>query len=304
MRLEQLEYLLALKESGSLSKTAEKFFITHQAISKSLKVLEKELGITLFQRTSKGVFFTPAGDRVCQFAQKMLTEKYLLERDLTQYAPPKTPQLCGELKIYAVARYLTPAFLTFIEKFRSSFPHINVSVHNVLTSDIEHLQNYSHDSLFLLTASHDAKTLSSFPVELNQFIDATKSEHCVLDAQELFACFHQKSIYAQKTQLTDEEAFSIPYVSFTYRFSSQMEDAYSYPYSTLNSFEQQKQLLKKGTHFGRYTQHEYKTFFSKNYVLVPLENSIYLLFIALYRPQKANSPVSIFLKQLSENIIF
>ena len=102
MRLEQLQYLLSLQQTGSITQTAEQFFISHQAVSKSIKALEKELSVVLFERSSKGVLLTAAGERVCQFAQEVLQKQSLLQEDLAPYrvAKQKIPQ--GALTIYAI----------------------------------------------------------------------------------------------------------------------------------------------------------------------------------------------------------
>lgn len=72
MRLEQLQYLLSLQTTCSITQTAEQFFISHQALSKSIKALEKELSVLLLERSPKGVTLTPAGSRVCHFAKLSL----------------------------------------------------------------------------------------------------------------------------------------------------------------------------------------------------------------------------------------
>ena len=52
MRFEQLEYLIAVAESGSFSAAAQKLYVTQQAISISMKQLEEELGRPLFIKES------------------------------------------------------------------------------------------------------------------------------------------------------------------------------------------------------------------------------------------------------------
>ena len=52
MKIENLKLFLAVAESGSINKTAEQFFLTHQSLGVILKSLEKELNRTLFVRTN------------------------------------------------------------------------------------------------------------------------------------------------------------------------------------------------------------------------------------------------------------
>lgn len=72
MRLEQLEYLVTVAETKSITIAGNLLYMSHQNISKSLASLEKELGITLLNRTSKGVSLTEKGEEIAQYAKQML----------------------------------------------------------------------------------------------------------------------------------------------------------------------------------------------------------------------------------------
>ncbi len=61
MRIEQLYYLIEVVKANSISRAAEKIFVTQQTISQSLLNLEKELGVTLLIRTHKGITLTEEG---------------------------------------------------------------------------------------------------------------------------------------------------------------------------------------------------------------------------------------------------
>ena len=57
-------YLKELAENGNITKTAEKLFVTQAALSKRIKAIEEELGVTLFTRSHYGVHLTPEGEIV------------------------------------------------------------------------------------------------------------------------------------------------------------------------------------------------------------------------------------------------
>ena len=63
------EILLALSEKKSISKAAEKLFITQPALSKRIQKIEKELDIQLLCRTSKGILLTPLGEGIIPYVQ-------------------------------------------------------------------------------------------------------------------------------------------------------------------------------------------------------------------------------------------
>ena len=61
MNLTQLEGFLAVVREGSLTKAAEKLYLTQPALSFQVKALEEELGQTLFERDGKQLRLTSAG---------------------------------------------------------------------------------------------------------------------------------------------------------------------------------------------------------------------------------------------------
>ncbi len=55
MTLTQLKYVLAIAKAGTINAAAKQLFISQPTLSSAVKELEAELGISLFNRTSKGV---------------------------------------------------------------------------------------------------------------------------------------------------------------------------------------------------------------------------------------------------------
>ena len=82
MTIQQLKYIIAISEKGSLNKAAEVLFITQPSLTSAVRELEKELGITLFNRGGKGVTLTNDGTEFLQYARQVaaqydrLLEKY------------------------------------------------------------------------------------------------------------------------------------------------------------------------------------------------------------------------------------
>ena len=75
MRMDQLNCLVDIAQTGSLTSTAKRLFVSQQAVSKSIKQLEEELGVTILIRTKTGVTFTEDGIAVVEFARKVLAEQ-------------------------------------------------------------------------------------------------------------------------------------------------------------------------------------------------------------------------------------
>lgn len=74
MRLQQLELILVLAETGSLRAAASRLNVTQPALTKALRQLEEEFGAPLVARTPKGARLTPAGELVAARAATVARE--------------------------------------------------------------------------------------------------------------------------------------------------------------------------------------------------------------------------------------
>lgn len=72
MRMEQLRCLVDIAETHSLTATAQRLYMTQQAVSKNMKYLEQELGVKLLVRTNVGVQLTEAGEGILSYAKQIL----------------------------------------------------------------------------------------------------------------------------------------------------------------------------------------------------------------------------------------
>ena len=72
MEIKQLEYFAAAVEYGSLNRAAEKLYTTQPNVSRVLNSLEKELHVTLLERSNKGIKMTPQGEELYGHAMSIL----------------------------------------------------------------------------------------------------------------------------------------------------------------------------------------------------------------------------------------
>ena len=80
MNLKQLEHLLAVAEAGSFSRAAERLHLTQSALSRSIRLLEEDLGTRLLDRMGKRTELTPLGLTVASRARRILFESAELRR--------------------------------------------------------------------------------------------------------------------------------------------------------------------------------------------------------------------------------
>lgn len=82
MTLQQLHYIIVISETGSMNKAAEQLYIAQPSLTSAVKELEKEIGITVFNRSGKGVSLTADGMEFLSYARQVyqqyetLREKY------------------------------------------------------------------------------------------------------------------------------------------------------------------------------------------------------------------------------------
>lgn len=84
MTLQQLRYAETISETGSMNEAAKKLFISQPSLSESIRGLEKETGIQIFNRSVKGVNLTADGEEFMGYARQILNQVELLE---DKYSP-------------------------------------------------------------------------------------------------------------------------------------------------------------------------------------------------------------------------
>ena len=82
MTLTQLNYIITIAETKSINKAAEQLYVSQPSLTSSVQELEKELGITLFNRSGRGVTLTNDGAEFLLYARQLygqyetILEKY------------------------------------------------------------------------------------------------------------------------------------------------------------------------------------------------------------------------------------
>ena len=79
MNISQIKYVLEVAASSSMREAATRLFISQPALSSSIRELEEELGILIFERTNKGVSLTDEGREFVDYAKKAISQYEILE---------------------------------------------------------------------------------------------------------------------------------------------------------------------------------------------------------------------------------
>lgn len=113
MTLKQLKYVITVAETGNITEAAKKLFIAQPSLTFSIRELEKEYEITIFNRTRKGIELTPDGEEFLGYARQILEQADLIEQRYTGRHSVK-PRFCVSSQHYS---FVVEAFVEFLKEF-------------------------------------------------------------------------------------------------------------------------------------------------------------------------------------------
>ena len=124
MELRNLELFVHLAHSLHFARTADAMAVSPSTLSRAIQRLEQETGCTLFERDNRSVSLTPAGQRLCEFAEQLLADWDKLKQDLRHSHEP----LQGRLKVFCsvtASYFLLPDILG---RFRARYPQLEIKL--------------------------------------------------------------------------------------------------------------------------------------------------------------------------------
>ncbi|MFI1255564.1 LysR family transcriptional regulator [Streptomyces netropsis] len=129
--LRQLEYLLAVVETGSITDAAAHLRVSQPTLSQQLKSLERTVGTSLLERTPRGAHLTPAGRAFLPGARHALSGA---ER-ATGAARAVAGMVHGELHLAAVLSVALGVLPSVLAAWHRQHPHIDVVLHEYANLD-------------------------------------------------------------------------------------------------------------------------------------------------------------------------
>ena len=125
MNLKQMEYFITIVNEGSISAAAKSLHISQPPLSTQMKLLEEELGVTLFQRGSRSIILTEAGKLFYDRAQGILDMTGAARQELEQMGRG----LHGALRLGMISSVETEAIINRITAFRTQHPGVNFCIY-------------------------------------------------------------------------------------------------------------------------------------------------------------------------------
>lgn len=113
MTLQQLKYIIKVAETGTISEAARELFISQPSLTKAVRELEKEMGISIFDRTNKGISVSKEGEIFLGYARQVVEQAALLESTYKNQ-PGGKQQFCVSTQHYSFA---VNAFVDLIKEY-------------------------------------------------------------------------------------------------------------------------------------------------------------------------------------------
>ena len=222
MRIQQLQYIIKIVETGSMNEAAKQLFITQPSLSNAVKDLENEMGIEIFIRNPKGITLTRDGMEFLSYARQVVEQIDLLSE---RYKNP-----VGSRELFSVSSqhyaFVVEAFVSLLKK--SDMEKYELFLRETRTWEIiDDVKNFRSEVGVLFLNSYNRDVLSKM-LDDNHLI-----------ATHLFTA--QPHIFVSKTNpLAKKEIVHLSdLVDFPYL---------SYDQGTYNSFYFSEEILSQEHH--------------------------------------------------------
>lgn len=131
MKIQQLEYVIAIAQAGSITSAAKNLYQAQPNISIALKELETEIGMQIFWRTPNGMVLTPEGENFLLRAKNIVESMHALESDYTNKINKNIPLKLASAR----SSYIASAVSAWVETIRTE-NRINISILDVMTNNV------------------------------------------------------------------------------------------------------------------------------------------------------------------------
>lgn len=202
MTLRQLEYIVAVAETGNITEAAKRLFVSQPNLTSAIRDLEQEMHVTIFHRTNKGVVVTNDGDRFLAYARQILEQVSLLQEKYLHTAESR-PRFSVSCQHYSFA---VNAFVNVIREFGGS--KYDFTLRETQTYEIiEDVSRLKSEIGVLYTSSKNEEVLMKL-IRQNNLV----FEELFVAKPHVFICSSHPLAAQEALTLRDLEPY--PYLSF------------------------------------------------------------------------------------------
>ena len=202
MNVTQIKYVLCVARSSSIREAASKLFVTQPALSLSIRELEEELGILLFDRTNKGIVLTDAGREFVTYAKRAVNQYEILE-----------DRFCAKNKdkerFSVSTQHYNFAILAFAAILKSDAPEkYSFSIHETKTESVlEEVRNFKSEVGIVSFSSTNESVMKKLFREY-------QLEFEPLMTRDTYVYFWKDHPFAKRREVSVDELRDYPCISF------------------------------------------------------------------------------------------
>lgn len=226
MTLQQLRYITTVADTGTITEAAKKLYISQPSLTNAIHELEKEMGITIFNRTNKGIFISREGEEFLGYARQVLEQTTILEDKYKKNGGGKK-QFCVSTQHYSFA---VNAFVDLVKKYGQEEYDFSLRETQTykLIEDVAHMRS-EIGILFLNDFNEKVimKILKSSDLEFHLLFVAKP---------HVFISRHHP--LAKKKIITNEELADYPYLSY----EQGEHNSFYFSEEIFSSFERKKNI--------------------------------------------------------------
>ncbi|MBQ9887147.1 MAG: LysR family transcriptional regulator [Lachnospiraceae bacterium] len=202
MNITQIKYVLEVAASASMREAATRLFVSQPALSASIRELEDELGILIFERTNKGISLTDEGREFVSYAKKAASQYEILEdRYLSKNSDKE--------RFSVSTQHYNFAIMAFTEVIRKNYPDKFIfSIHETKTRDVlEDVRTLKSEVGIISFSGANEGVLKKLFKEYNL-------EFFPLMRRETYAYVWKNHKFAGRKEISLEELSDYPCISF------------------------------------------------------------------------------------------
>ena len=173
MTITQLKYTLAVAEYGNFTTASEKCFVTQPTLSMQVQKLEEELGVTIFNRSTKPLQVTEVGEKVLNQARKIIEESTRMNDVISE----EKGIIGGTLKVGIIPTVTSTLLPLFLNIFTKKHKNVDLKIEEFNTETIvQKLEDNSIDCAIAATPLSNDKVIER-PLYYEPFVAYVPKHH-------------------------------------------------------------------------------------------------------------------------------
>lgn len=175
MELHQLQYVVEVAKQRHFTRAAEEICVAQSSLSQQITKLEEELGVKLFDRTTRAVHLTDAGVEFLNHARHILAEIESVKQSMQNHVGLTK----GTIVIGVITTLESIDFVSLITSFHKTYPGINLNITNNGSYKLAKMLQDSLINVALLTppVDHPSDDIEFYPLTEDEFVLVASISH-------------------------------------------------------------------------------------------------------------------------------